>query len=167
MGDAPKARTLWPLPGGRGSYLATLRRILRMVQRTTDTERVIDELVAEYNLDSRKAARSYLRVVHTLGFIEVVGNSVYLTRLGSAELKDPDVVRVRRALLTRVAGTREVLTALRSRPLRISHVRERLRDAGFDWAAETQVRYRLQWLEEVGEVECLAARWAEYRIPRK
>ena len=164
MSDAPKARTLWPLPGGRGSYLSTLRRILHMVAQTTDTERVIDEFVAGYHLDSRTTARSYLRVVHTLGFVDLVGSSVYLTRAGKAELAEPDTDRVRRALLTRVAGTREILSALRARPLRIGPLRERLRGAGYGWSSETQVRYRLQWLEEVGAIECSAAHWAEYRI---
>lgn len=162
-----KARTLWPLPGGRGSYVSSLRTILRIVQQTTDIERVIDEIMSAYSLSSRKAARSYIRVVATLGFVEVVGQSVYLTRSGRAELADPDLARVRRALLTRVAGCREIIAVLRRRPLRIGCLRERLARVGFEWSTATQVRYRLFWLEEVGEVEHGPGGRPEYRVPER
>jgi repressor of nif and glnA expression len=164
MSDTPKARTLWPLPGGSGTYLAGLRRILGMVEQTSDRETILDQLVAAYGLTSRKAARSYLQVLNTLGFVEVVGRSVYLTPEGRKELAKPNRARVRQALLGRVAGCTELLEALGKRPLRMAGAAEHLRAAGFRWSTQTQVRYRLRWLEEVGDVERHGNARPEYRL---
>jgi hypothetical protein len=141
--------------------------MLDMVAATTDTDDAVGQIVDIFDLASSKAARSYLGVVSTLGFIEIVGPSVYLTREGRKQIANPDPLRVRRALVGRVAGCSELLSLLRRRPLRMAALAERMSNAGFKWSTQSQVRYRLRWLEEVGAVERHGRGQPEYRLVPK
>lgn len=158
-------RTLWPMPGGADKYLSSLERLIDMVSGTSDTDVVLDSVMTAFDLRSRKAARSYLRVLHTLGFIELAGPSVHLTRVGTRYAKTHNGVLVRKALLERVAGTKELLAAVRTRPLRMAAAAEHMRTLGYDWSTQSQVRYRLRWLEAVGEVERSGKARPAYRVP--
>lgn len=135
-----------------------------MVEATSDRERVIERMMRDYSLSSAKAARSYLQVPHTLGFVETVGLSVYLSQNGRRELVGPDPLRVREALVTRIAGVEELLSAISKRPLRMGGAQEAMRRSGFGWATQAQTRYRLRWLEEVGDVERVGCARPEYRL---
>jgi hypothetical protein len=141
------------MPGGTGGYLHAAARMLTMVAATSDTEAVVGQIVENFGLRSRKAARSYLQVLNTLGFVDVLGSGVHLTGAGQDQLAGVQPAQFRLALLQRIAGCEEVLAVLRRRPQRMSGLLEQMQDAGFDWSTDSQVRYRLRWLEEVGEVE--------------
>lgn len=163
--EPAQCKTLWPLPGGSGSYLATLSWLLAQVASTAKTAEVIQRMVEQYQLTSYKAAGSYLRVPHTLGLIEIVGASVYLTTVGRDYLGDPSPGIVRDLLETRVSGCTDIVGVLNGRPRRIGPLTERMRELGHSWSTDKQVRYRLRWLEEVGVVERLGGiRQPEYRI---
>ncbi len=162
-----KARTLWPLPGGSGGYLRALNCMLEIVTVATDTDDAVARIVDIFHLTSLKTARSYLAVVSTLGFVEVVGPSLYLTAEGRKQRDNPEPLRVRRALVGRVAGCSELLKVLRRRPLRMAAVAEQMSNAGFKWSTHSQVRYRLRWLEEVGAVERYGQGRPEYRLVPK
>jgi hypothetical protein len=166
MPDTPRqARSLWPLPGGTGQYLTSLRVILYMVARTTDTSDVVDQMVAEFDrTTSHKAARSYLHVVADLGFVDLDGPVVRLTASGRKYLETGDVAIVRKALLNRVDGVSEILRLLGHRPMRIGLVHERMKEEGYRWTTASQVRYRLRWLEEIGAVTRYGAARPEYRL---
>lgn len=167
MPDTPRqARSLWPLPGGTGQYLASLSTILHLVAETTDTDTVLDQIVANFDrARSHKTARSYLRVVDSLGLARLDGPVVRLTPLGREYLRTRDPAIVRAALLDRVEGTAELLSLLRQQPARIGLLHQRMRANGYQWRTLSQVRYRLRWLEEVGAVTRHGRARPEYRVP--
>lgn len=159
-----RARTLWPLPGGAQTYGDSLLYVLGMVSSHTDTGQVVEGLMDRSQLKSSKAGRSYLRVIHTLGFVDLVGQSVYLTESGRAYLGSPSRAALADALLSRVAGCEEIVALLRPRPLRISALAERMADQGYEWSTLSQLRYRLRWLEEAGLVERHGIARPEYAL---
>ena len=164
-GTPRQARSLWPLPGGTGQYVVTLGIILHMVDKTTDTDEVLDQVIAKFDrAHSRKAARSYLHVVADLGFVDLDGPVVRLTAAGRKYLKTGDVALVRKALFNRVDGIAELLRVLGQRPMRIGLLHERMKARGYRWTTLSQVRYRLRWLEEVGAVTRHGAARPEYRL---
>lgn len=163
--EAAKSKTLWPLPGGSGHYLATLSWVVEQVEGTTRKADVLGRMVERFGLSSHKAADSYLRVPHTLGLIEIVGQSVYLTDVGLDYLHNPSREVVRDMLNTRISGCTDIAAALDGRPRRIGPLTAMMRELGHHWSTNSQVRYRLRWLEEVGVVERLGGtRQTEYRI---
>lgn len=160
------SRTLWPLPGGSGSYLRSLRTILDIVARREDVEDIIDALLKRFkSVSSRKAARSYLHVVADLGLIDMRGDSVKLTKDGEAFRAKRDPAVVGRALVERIAGVPEILEVLSVTPLRIGLLLPEMQARGFDsWTTDKQVRYRLRWLEEVGAVSSRGKARPEYFV---
>lgn len=166
MPDTPKpARSLWPLPGGTGQYLVSLGTILHMVDGATDTDTVLDQIVATFErAHSRKTARSYLHVVADLGFVNIDGPVVRLTASGRKYLRTSDVALVREALFDRVEGVNELLRLIGQRPRRIGLLHECMQASGYNWGTLSQVRYRLRWLEEVGEVTRHGRGRPEYRL---
>lgn len=163
--EPAQCKTLWPLPGGSGSYLSTLSWLLERVQNSVKTAEIVQRMVEQYNLQSHKAAASYLRVPHTLGLIEIVGESVYLTAVGREYLRNPSPSIVRDLLGARVSGCTDIVGVLQDRPRRIGPLTVRMRELGHTWTTDKQVRYRLRWLEEVGVVERVGGiRQPEYRV---
>lgn len=162
MRDIRKKRTLWPLPGAGQGYLRAVTDILTMVQNSDRTGDAVAGLKLQFSLRSDHTASSYLRVLHTLGLVEMVGESIYITEAGEAWLSTEDSEIVRHALLQRVAGCTEIMTLLSKRPLRIGALGELLRDLGYEWKTLSQVRYRLRWLEAVDLVERIGKGKPEY-----
>lgn len=99
-----------------------------------------------------KTARSYLRVPMTFGFLELDGPRCELTDLGEEFMSSRDLGLIYEQLVVRVAGVEEILDLLRIRPRRMGLLHEELKRQGFPWSKDTQVRYRLRWLEAVGVV---------------
>ncbi|WP_338857834.1 hypothetical protein WDY80_23870 (plasmid) [Gordonia hongkongensis] len=159
-----KFQTLWPLPGGVGNYLFALEWIVGQVAGVERTESVVDQMVAHYSLASRKAAVSYLRVAHTLGLIEIVGSSVYLTPVGKAYIASPCPKLVEESLVSRVSGCADITAELALRPRRLGPLAELMRERGHRWSTNSQVRYRLRWLEEVGVVGRRGTSRPEYHM---
>lgn len=164
MVSGDKFRTLWPLPGGVGNYLTTLEWIVAQVAAVGRTEEVAARIVDRYDVGSLKTATSYLRVVHALGLIEISGQSVYLTRRGRTFLDAPSPAIVEEVLNARIAGCTDITAELARRPRRIGPLTELMREQGHSWSTNTQVRYRLRWLEEVGAVERQGTTRPEYRV---
>lgn len=103
------------------------------------------------NVTSTKAARSYLHVVETLGLVEMRPATLVLTRTGERYLETQDPKIIKKALFDRVAAVREIVESLSQNPTRLGLLLEDL--AGHDvvaWSTLSQVRYRVQWLMEVG-----------------
>ena len=164
--DTPeKVRTLWPLPGGSGSYLAAVSTMLDIVRSTTDTDEVVDRLMAHFQgVRSRKAARSYLHVLGHLGLVELDGPVVRLSRSGATFLQSRDPAIVRDALLARIAGVDDLVFILWRHPARIGLLLPQLQARGYRWTTLSQVRYRLRWLEELGVVTRHGRGRPEYRV---
>lgn len=154
------------MPGGQ-DYLAALERLIDTISASQDTEEVLDRLMERFGLASRKAALSYLRVASTLDLVTLLGPHVSLTRSGLAYAETHSPALVRHALLERVAGTEELLAAIDESPMRMSGACEHMRTLGYDWSTQSQVRYRLRWLEAVGLVERVGVGTRPiYRVPR-
>lgn len=159
-----QSKTLWPLPGGAGNYLDSLYSILLMVERTTRTPDVISEMMDHFELISAKAATSYLRVPDSLGLVEIVGQSVYLTEVGQKYLTRPSRLVIRDALIKKIQGCKELLKILRNRPLRMGKLMEEMQKLGYTWTTNSQLRHRLRWLEEAGVVTRIGQGRPEYRL---
>lgn len=162
-----QVRTLWPLPGGTGKYLDTLQWILDVARDKIRTEDLLTALVDQFGLQSEKAAISYLRVVHSLGLIEIVGQSTYETEPGRRYLETCDDSIVREALLSRIDGCSVIVDLMKSkgRPLQIGHIHELMVQQGYGhWQTDKQLRHRLRWLEEVGVVSRGRGTRPEYEL---
>lgn len=164
MGRGDKFQTLWPLPGGAGNYLSALEWIVRQVADDDRTEDIVDRMVTHYGLASHKTAASYLRVPHVLGVIEIVGNSVYLTAVGKEFLATPAATIIETGLVTRISGCTDITAELARRPRRLGPLAELMRERGHSWSTNSQVRYRLRWLEEVGVVGRKGTTRPEYHV---
>lgn len=115
----------------------------------------VDAVLSEFqSVTSRKAARSYLQVVATLGLIECRRRNIEVTGSGKRFLRTRDPRIVKSALMDRVAGVAEIIDVLNETPLRIGLLLPRVQALGFEsWTTASQIRHRLRWLEEVGVVE--------------
>lgn len=153
MTPKDRFRTLWPLPGGAGAYLDTLNWILEITQKQCQTHAIEKKVSEHFRLTGLKTTHSYLRVIHSLGLIEIVGETIYPTPEGQKYLHSQNPNLIYDSLIQRIEGCDLLLETLRERPLRISVILERLNAEGnYSWATQAQVRYRLRWLEEVGAI---------------
>ena len=151
--DKSLTRVLWPMPGGSGNYLQSLAVILSMVADTEEIEEVMDAMLQYFRqVSSRRAVRSYLYVIAALGLIEAESHRANLTASGRRYLKTKNPRIIENALRVRVAGVEELLALLDERPRRIGLLLVEMNSLGFGWQTQSQVRYRLRWLEEVGVV---------------
>ena len=149
-----KARTLWPLPAGIGGYLQSAAVILTAVESASDIDEVTNRLIRSFpEVQSRRTPRNYLLVLANLGLVDLGHSSVRLTRQGRDFLSRRDPVIIRNALITRIAGVEELLDILRNEHGQISLLTSRLRERGYAWNTQSQVHYRLRWLEAAGAVE--------------
>ena len=151
--SATRVRTLWPLPGSRSNYGKTLSEMLKAAQGHPDRRTYLSRIrVVCPQVRSDKTLNGYASVPGKLGFTEVGSTTVALTAWGCAYL-DGDSERVlQRALRERIFGVDEIMDVLQNEPMRIGLLHERLRDLGVDWKTSSQVRYRLQWMEQAGLV---------------
>lgn len=154
MSKINRSRSLWPLPGGRGNYLAAMRWILEKVRPAMPTDELLDLVIKNFKLSSRDTAYSYLRVIHDLGLLEVKPTRVDTTQNGQDYVETQDREIIIEALINRIAGTREVIQVLSQSSMAIGKLSDEMKDLGYDsWKTKAQLRYRLHWLEEVGMVK--------------
>lgn len=133
--------------------MRSLVSLIEIVLRTSTTEEAVDAVLGSFGgVSSGKSARSYLHVAATLGLLHLDGPFCEVTPDGNAFLRDREPGRIRGLLIERVAGVEELLELLKTRPQRLGVLHAEMRRLGFTWVRNTQVRYRLRWLEEVGLV---------------
>jgi hypothetical protein len=156
LGDVNKARTLWPLPGGSGAYLRSLRLLLVEADKNRTADEMTSFIIRKFpNVTSRKAAKSYFYVTTVLGLTSLTGGRTRLTERGRSfvETKSSDVVL--NAVIDNVAGVDEIIEFLSEEPRRIGLLLTAMNSVGYEWRTDSQLRYRLQWLEECGAIEKL------------
>lgn len=165
----PLARSLWPLPGGRGSYVSTLETITDKAATAGHVDDLVAFLLERFpQVTSTKTARSYLHVPADLGFINFeFGGAISQTAQGRRLVRTGDPLLVRDALFTRIAGVWELVDLLRAQPRRIGLLVQPMRDAGFEWKTDRQIRYRLRWLEEAGVVSPAGKAYVVYSVTGK
>jgi len=146
-------RSLWPLPGGTGKYLASLARFVSLAEDNPHIDEYVQRVVKSFRgVVSEKTARSYTHVAIDLGMLELHRNHVTATADGVRFAKTRDARIVEAALRSKIAGVDELLGELAAEPARIGELLPRMKSKGFNWTGLSQVRYRLRWLQEVGLV---------------
>jgi Restriction endonuclease len=157
-----KALRVWPLPGGRLAWKATIDQMLEFVASQAPTMRqAINWLVDNFErVSSEKVARGYWQVPRTFGLIELQGEQLAATAAGADYLADPRSHRLYALAESNVAGFAELVAALQERPRTTLELLQYLNDAlGFGWETEAQVRFRLGWLENLGLAEVHGDAW--------
>ena len=102
-------------------------------------------------------------MLRPFGLIETPGEQLVLTSDGTEHLANP----TSQALLTlachNVAGFDEILEALQADPKSSAQQLDILRaELGVTWQTDAQIRWRLQWLANLGSVKEDSGRW---RLP--
>jgi len=158
-----RARSLWPLPGGRLAWKAALDRMLRFVagEAPTMAEAVAWMIEDFESVSSEKVSRGYWRVPKSFGLIEATGERLALTTEGATYLKDVSPRLLLEAAKRNVLGMRELIDYLRGRPHASGEILERMRtDLGVTWETDLQVGFRLGWLENIGVITPRGDAWA-------
>jgi restriction system protein len=146
-------RALWPLPGGNQAYVTALEKLLPCAGDQPTTSIFIARLQEEFpQVESLATAKGYIRVLVALGFIDVDGDQVSLTPSGRDFVDTNEVELARAALLTRIVGVREMLDELGAGSRSMEDLQGVLANAGLVWETNSQLGWRLHWLESVGLV---------------
>lgn len=149
-----RVRTLWPMPGGAGSYISSLRKLVTEVQAEPSRGELLKHFLYLFpQVSSEKTAGSYIRIVEILGLARFHSNIIELTAAGEEFLGSSGHQVIRDALLDRVYGVSELYRLLEKRALRIGLIRKELAALGIQWQTDSQIRHRLRWMEEVQLVE--------------
>jgi hypothetical protein len=157
-----KALSVWPLPGGRLAWKATLDHMLDFVAGEAPTmPQAINWLIDTYDrVSSEKVARGYWQVTRNFGLTELEGEQLAVTTAGAEYLGDPTSPRLYILAESNVAGFSELLAALREGPRTSAELLAYLNRAlGFAWETEAQIRFRLGWLENLGLAEVHGDAW--------
>jgi hypothetical protein len=162
-----KALWVWPLPGGRLAWKATLDRMLSFVASEAPTvSEAIKWLIDRFDrVSSEKVARGYWQVLRNLGLTETEGEQLAVTTAGAEYLGDPTSPRLYALAESNVAGFSELLAGLREGPHTPAELLVYLNRAlGFAWQTEAQIRFRLGWLENLGLAEAHGDAWQVSQI---
>jgi predicted transport protein len=148
-----RARSLWPLPGGRRAWKGSLDRMLGFVASTGPTmAEAVAWMIQDFPpVSSGKVARGYWQVPKSFGLVETDGEHLALTTEGAAYLKDGSPELLLASATRNVLGISELLEYLRERPHTAEEILERMRsELGVSWETDLQVGFRLGWLENLG-----------------
>jgi len=155
LGLSSKIKSMWPLPGGMKSYVATMRKILEKVNSENPSmDQLVSWLKQEYGL-SGGTPQGYIRVVkHSLGFLEKVDGRLKITSVARQFLTTKDNKLVLDMLLERVLGFEEILSMLANgRRLKLDEVHKGLLEkCDVHWESSAQALWRLNWLLSLGYV---------------
>lgn len=167
-----RARSLWPLPGGRRAWVSSLDRMLQFVASTAPTmAEAVAWMIEDFPpVSSGKVARGYWQVPKSFGLVETDGEHLALTTEGATYLKDRSPELLLASATRNVLGVSELLEYLRERPHTPEEILERMRaDLGVAWETDLQVGFRLGWLENLGIATVTGDAWALCRdsVPRE
>jgi hypothetical protein len=157
-----KALSVWPLPGGRLAWKATLDHMLGFVASEAPTmPQAIRWLIDSFDrVSSEKVARGYWQVPRNFGLTELEGEQLAVTTAGAEYLSDPTSPRLYALAESNIAGFSELLSALREGPHSAAELLFYLNKVlGFAWETEAQIRFRLGWLENLGLAEAHGDVW--------
>jgi hypothetical protein len=153
-------RSLWPLPGGNQAYVLALEKLLPHATDQPMTGEFIARLQKEFpQVESTSTANGYLRVLVALGFVEIDGGQISLRPMGRNLAEQHDLELVRDALRDRIVGIKELLEELARGPRTMDQLQEVLATLGLAWETNSQLRWRLHWLESVGLVAAVGGQY--------
>lgn len=160
---ARRHRALWPLPGSATVYGETIVVLLRMAEDSPSVPTYCRRLEDRFPRVATTAS-GYLKSLTNVGLVECKERDVRLTSAGRRVLRGNRTV-LAQLLLDRVAGVGDLMTSLNEKPMRIGHLHARLQERGFAWRTQSQVRYRLRWMEVAGMVERVTlSRYPQYAL---
>ena len=149
-----RRRNLWPLPGGARSYAANLRSLVQAVgagATRSELEAAIAGLAP--SVTSTSTLRGYASVPVTLGMVErSPRGGLELTAAGRRYARTGDLAILRRVLVDRVVGARELLEELTTCGSTYPELTEQLAGRGIVWNYPMAVRYRVWWLVAAGAI---------------
>jgi hypothetical protein len=151
-----KNLSLWPLPGGRENFVATMATLLAYVGDSEPTlDQFIDWMRSTFpRVNSKKTAKSYIEMVRLSGLIEPRGDRLTLTADAAAYLASSDPEDLLRTMCDNIAGLEETLERVRVVPSTPADIEVFLNELlGTSWTSQAQAGYRLQWLESFGKLE--------------
>lgn len=159
-GGEPKRlyRSIWPLPGGDGRFLATLVEVLTWLQDQVSP--TVPELFVwmrqRYNLGPEaRTAMGYFQLITRMGYLDSRRDgAVLLTTRAQQLLKTREAGQVLNALMSECLGMYEVLEAV-SR-LGSANGKSLLTELGSQfpfWTTPAQFVWRLQWFHSLGCLE--------------
>lgn len=156
-------RALWPLPGSATDYSETILVLLRMAEDSPPVPSYCRRLEVSFPRVATTAS-GYLKSLTNVGLVECKEGEVRLTSAGRRLLRGSRSV-LPELLVARVAGVSDLMTSLSRKPMRIGHLHAQLQERGFAWRTQSQVRYRLRWMEAAGIVERVAlSRYPQYAL---
>ena len=153
-----KNRGLWPLPGGADSYVSTLFRTLQAVNDgVTTPKKLADWFLQEFFtvVKSENTANGYVNVPKMMGLTAHENGNVVLTPKGRSILKSRDYEELYDCISTNVLAFDDIVEFLKSsnEPQSQEDILDFLREAfGIDWKTYAQVRFRLNWLLNLGKI---------------
>lgn len=157
-----KALSVWPMPGGRLAWKATLDRMLGFVAGEAPTmPEAIKWLIDSFDrVSSEKVARGYWQVTRNFGLTELEGERLAATTAGAEYLADSTASRLYALIESNVAGLSELVAALQEGPRTPADLLTYFNDElGFGWETEAQIRFRLGWLENLGLAKVHGDAW--------
>jgi Restriction endonuclease len=157
-----KALSVWPMPGGRLAWKATLDRMLGFVAGEAPTmPEAIKRLIDSFDrVSSEKVARGYWQVTRNFGLTELEGERLAATTAGAEYLADSTASRLHALIESNVAGFSELVAALQEGPRTPADLLTYFNDElGFGWETEAQIRFRLGWLENLGLAKVHGDAW--------
>lgn len=146
---------LWPVPGGTRNYVQSSVAMLQHIAQESPTLMQMIEWVKSNfeRAQSEKTIKGYVGVLRTLGLAAFDGENLVLTVEGTQCLSGDAKAIIGSQLQSRVAGVREIIDALKVRPMTKQEIHSLLLEKlGTGWETTTQTEFRLLWLENVGLV---------------
>ena len=147
-----RANSVWPLAGGGGIYLVSLRRVCMWVDEQGPTDGKLREWMSEALQMSEKNADSAVRFLLKAGLIESKGGRLCL----DVAMRDWLDGRERETPLLRIHGNFRYVGEMLAETTRLTSP-EKLRESaakyGLRWETTAQVNHRLGWLKSGGFIE--------------
>ncbi|PKL35952.1 MAG: hypothetical protein CVV44_20785 [Spirochaetae bacterium HGW-Spirochaetae-1] len=152
-----KGRSVWPLPGGINSYIATLDLYLQSIKKGINTKTaIIKWFIDTYeNVTSEKTAYGYSGVPRSMGLIEVRDGVYKLTEDGERYLGSKDIEFLYDTINKNIFGFEEIVQFIQStdEPQTDLDILDYLNENhNVGWTTGVQVTYRLMWLVNLGKI---------------
>lgn len=156
-----KNMSIWPLPGGGMNYINTLNNFLEVVRGGVNSK---SELVQWYktnyeNVNSDKAASSYINVPKGMGLTTLNDGKYCLTDDGMKYIENKDIGLLYEIISKNIFGFDEMIKLLESsdEPQNEQDFLDYLKENhGIEWTTFAQINFRIMWLlnlQKIQEVE--------------
>jgi restriction endonuclease Mrr len=157
-GDVEKNRSIWPLPGGIYSYVATLDKLLNVIKDGKNEKKQLIKWVIENfdNVKSEKTTWGYINVPRNMGLIYVKDGKCLLTDDGRTYFKTKNFDFLYNTISKNILAFDDIYQFLKTieEPQSQEQILDYLKE-NFDieWSTVAQVNFRLLWLENLKKIK--------------